>query len=386
MKKLTALILALAMLCCCVAGCSSSRDDTVMTVNGTAVSYDEYMFWLSQAVSELTSIYSSYSGTTVDWDGKFLFDTETTNIDWCLKRASQSIIRLHAMESKASEMGIELTDDEKQAISDEVDQIKEAYVTGDDEEAELKAVFENYSYTQESYETQRGLNYIYNNLFTELYGEQGEKLSEDIALEYAAENNYITSAHILFRTSEDVTDSEGNTTEEELSDSEKAEKKAKAEELAAELQAISDTSERWERFKELMDEYSEDTGKESFPDGYCFTTGTMVDEYDSTSRELEEYQVSDVVESSFGYHVIIRLPTKGSDLVSTYNSNYQSITVPLTYLAAPEEYDAQIAEWAEDAKVKYTKLYDSIDFSSFISADGFDFVCYEDYKANEEKK
>lgn len=386
MKKTIALLLALVMLCTCMAGCSGTKEDTVMTVNGTEVSYDEYMFWFGQAVSELTQLYQSYSGTTVDWSGKFLFDTEMTNVEWCVKRASQSVIRLHAMESKAGELGVKLTDEEKADINDEISQIEENYVTGSDTNTDLKAVFASYNYTQESYITQRSLNQLYNDLFTELYGEQGEKLSEEKALAYAEENDYITSAHILLRTTKDVTDSDGKTTSEELSQAEKDEKKAKATEIAAELQAITDNEKRWERFKELMDEYSEDPGKESFPNGYCFTTGSMVDEYDSTSRELEEYEVSGVVESSFGYHVIMRLPTKGTDLVSTYNSNYQQITVPLTYLAAPSDYDAQISDWADDAKVKYTSLYEKLDFASFINDGGFSFVPYEEYKADQSKK
>ena len=202
---------------------------------------------------------------------------------------------------------------------------------------------------------------------------------------YAEENNYITSAHILFLTSETVTDADGKSTSKELSDEVKAEKKAKAEELCAELKAITDDTERWTRFKELMNEYSEDTGLAQFPDGYCFTKGSMVTEYDDASRALKEYEVSDVVESQFGYHVIMRLPTKGTDLVS-YSNGYTQSVVPLTYLAAPVEFDADIAEWASSADIKYTKLYDSIDFSQFITSAGFTFQSYADYTAAKGKE
>lgn len=383
MKKLTAFILALVMLCACLTGCSGgSEEDTVMTVNGTAVSYDEYMVWLGQAVSELTDLYKSYSGTAVDWDGKFMFDDDMTNIEWCLKRATQSVTRLHAMESKAKELGVTVTDDDKQAVEDEIAQLKKNYAADGDS----AAFFASYNYTEESYTQQRTLNYLYNELFNNLYGEKGEKLSEDKVLAYADENGYITSAHILFRTSEDVTGDDGTTTSQELSDAQKAEKKAKAEQLSKELKAIDDNEKRWERFQELMNEYSEDPGKESFPNGYCFTSGTMVEEYDTASRELEEYEVSDVVESQHGYHVIMRLPTKSTDLVTYINSSYQQQTVPLSYIAAPSDYDSQIADWASSATVKTTKLYDSIDFSKAITSDGFKFIPYSEYKADQSKK
>ncbi len=381
MKKFIALILAAVMLCCCFTGCTGgSQEDTVMTVDGTAVSFDAYMAYLNQAVSELTDLYKSYSGTTVDWDGRFLFDDDLTNIDWCLKRATQQAARYCVIEAKAKEAGISVTDEQMENIDAEIESIKSTYATGDDPDTSLKAFFASYSYTEDSYRKLCQLNYLYSGLFEEIYGEKGANLDEEIVQSYAEENDYVTSAHILLLTTRDVTDADGNTTSEELSDSEKAEKKAQAEEFVTELKAISDDAARWERFKELMNEYSEDPGLEQFPEGYCFTTGSMVDEYDSATRELDEYAVSDVVESDFGCHVIMRLPTKGTDLVSYY-SGYQQMVVPLTYLAAPVEFDADIGEWANDAEIKYTKLYESIDFSEFIEAEGFVFQSYEDYTA-----
>ncbi len=387
MKKIIALTLALVMLCCCAAGCSSdAKEDTVMTVNGTAVGFDEYMAGLSQAVSELEDLYQSYSGTSVDWNGKFMFDDTTTNLDWCLKRAGQQVARYRVVEQKADELGITLTDEQKSGIDEQIENIKEQYVTSDDKaDTQLKAFFATYGYTEDSYRERCRLNYLYTNLFTELYGEQGEKLDEEKVLKYAEDNDYVTSAHILIKTTEDVTGEDGQTTTQELSEEAKAEKLAKAQELADELKAITDDAERWTRFKELMNEYSEDPGKESFPNGYCFTTGTMVEIYDTTSRSLEEYQVSDPVESEHGYHVIMRLPTTGEDLVSYY-SGYQQMVVPLSYMAAPSYYDTDIAGWTKEAKVKYTSLYEKTDFTQFITDDGFNFVCYADFKADQDKK
>lgn len=387
MKRFIALTLALVMLCCCAAGCGSdTKEDTVMTVNGTAVSFDEYMGGLNQAVSELEDLYQSYSGTGVDWDGKFLFDDTVTNLEWCLKRAGQQVARYRVVEQKAKEMGVTLTDEQTTAIDDQIQNIKDQYVTSDDNaDTQLQAFFASYGYTEDSYRERCRLNYLYSDLFTEIYGEQGSKLSDDKVQAYAEENDYITSAHILLLTSETVTDADGKSSSKELSDEQKAEKKAKAEELCAELKAITDDTERWTRFKELMNEYSEDTGLPQFPEGYCFTKGSMVTEYDDASRALKEYEVSDVVESQFGYHVIMRLPTKGTDLVS-YRNGYTQSVVPLTYLAAPVEFDADIADWASSADIKYTKLYDSIDFSQFITSAGFTFQSYADYTAAKSKE
>lgn len=378
MKKTIAMLLAAVMLCGCLAGCGGTKDDTVMTVNGTEISYDEYMTWLGSAVSDIKSIYSTYSGTDVDWDGNFLFDASITNAEWCIKHANENLTKLHSVESKAKELGVTVTDEQKEALEDEIEELRSTYATGDDTEASFKDFLAGYNYTQDSYRTQRNLNYLYYNVFAELYGEQGEKLDEAKVLDYAEKNDYVTSAHILIKTTKDVTDDDGKTTSEELSEAEKAEKLAQAQELADELKAIDDNEKRWERFKELMDEYSEDPGKESFPNGYCFTTNTMVEIYDTTSRELAEYEVSDPVESTHGYHVIMRLPMTSSDLVS-YQNGYQQSIVPLSYLAAPGYYDTDVSGWAKEATVKYTSLYEKVDFSQYITDDGFNFVSYADY-------
>lgn len=378
MKKTIAMLLAAVMLCGCLAGCGGTKDDTVMTVNGTEISYDEYMTWLGSAVSDIKSIYSTYSGTDVDWDGNFLFDASITNAEWCIKHANENLTKLHSVESKAKELGVTVTDEQKEALEDEIEELRSTYATGDDTEASFKDFLAGYNYTQDSYRTQRNLNYLYYNVFAELYGEQGEKLDESKVLDYAEKNDYVTSAHILIKTTKDVTDDDGKTTTEELSEAEKAEKLAQAQELADELKAIDDNEKRWERFKELMDEYSEDPGKESFPNGYCFTTNTMVEIYDTTSRELDEYEVSDPVESTHGYHVIMRLPMTSSDLVS-YTNGYQQSIVPLSYVAAPSYYDTDVSGWAKEATVKYTSLYEKVDFSQYITDDGFNFVSYADY-------
>lgn len=378
MKKTIAMLLAAVMLCGCLAGCGGTKDDTVMTVNGTEISYDEYMTWLGSAVSDIMSIYSTYSGTDVDWDGNFLFDASITNAEWCIKHANENLTKLHSVESKAKELGVTVTDEQKEALEDEFEELRNTYATGDDADASFSSFLASYNYTEDSFRTQRNLNYLYYNVFAELYGEQGEKLDEAKVLDYAEKNDYVTSAHILIKTTKDVTDEDGKTTSEELSEAEKAEKLAQAQELADELKAIDDNEKRWERFKELMDEYSEDPGKESFPNGYCFTTGTMVEIYDTTSRELDEYEVSDPVESTHGYHVIMRLPMTSSDLVS-YTNGYQQSIVPLSYLAAPGYYDTDVSGWAKEATVKYTSLYEKVDFSQYITDDGFNFVSYADY-------
>jgi hypothetical protein len=87
-----------------------------------------------------------------------------------------------------------------------------------------------------------------------------------------------------------------------------AQKREQAEAVVKELRAIEDPEELVKRFAELKEQYCEDTGKEIYPDGYTFTPGTMVQEFEDAIKAMGDYEVSEPVQTSYGLHVIMRLP------------------------------------------------------------------------------
>ena len=155
--------------------------------------------------------------------------------------------------------------------------------------------------TREFYDRMNRINYLYRQGYIQLFGETGELIDDAAAIAYLEDNGYVSANHILLMTIDSAT---GEALDEETI----AAQEEKAKEIAAELQAIEDPQLLLARFAELKEEYCEDTGKVSYPDGYTFTPGTMVAEFEDTCNALEDYQVSDPILSSYGYHVIIRLP------------------------------------------------------------------------------
>lgn len=375
MKKILSGILAAMMLMFCFTGCSKSAEDTVMTVNGSEVSFDEYMYWLGAAAAELQSYYSNYGGA-IKWDDDCMFDKGMTNAEWCIKRAGETVAEIHTIDNKAKEMKITVTDEQKDQIKEQIQQVKDTYCTGDDPDTEIVEVMKSYNFTLDSYTQIMNMNMLYMNIYSELYGENGEKLDDSKVLQYAEDNDYVTSAHILFLNTKTVTDADGKESKEDLSDAELAEKKAQAEDIVKELQAITDDSKRYDRFMELMNELSEDPGKTSFPKGYCFTKDSMVEEYDTASRELEPYAVK-LVESDYGFHIIMGLPTSPDDLVMAGNS-----TATLRALAAPEFYQDEVDGWTKGVEAKLTSAFKNFDFTQFFTDEGFTFVSYADYQAD----
>lgn len=133
-------------------------------------------------------------------------------------------------------------------------------------------------------------------------------------------------------------------------EAEDADKKALA-------QSILERIRNGEDFDTLMKEYSEDPGLATYPDGYVGTRGDMVAEYENAARALKVGEVSNVVETDFGYHIIMRIEP-------TLDMIYDQIgTGPIV--------DYKIAQTISDLDyVRYFETgpnYDSIDISKLYN-------------------
>ena len=75
----------------------------------------------------------------------------------------------------------------------------------------------------------------------------------------------------------------------------------KAEETANEVykKAVRGTD-----FDTLVKKYGQDPGATYYPEGYTFTKGDMVEEFENAAYELEVGEISKPVKSAYGYHVI----------------------------------------------------------------------------------
>ena len=91
--------------------------------------------------------------------------------------------------------------------------------------------------------------------------------------------------------------------------------KAVAKQLVNELKKGAD-------FDALMATYSEDPGSQSQPDGYVFTTGEMVPEFENATKALKVGEISGIVESTYGYHIIKRIDIPAAYVYDAYASEY----------------------------------------------------------------
>ncbi|MDD6307797.1 MAG: stalk domain-containing protein [Clostridia bacterium] len=108
------------------------------------------------------------------------------------------------------------------------------------------------------------------------------------------EKNHVSAKHILLRNVNKETNAPLDAVELE-----------KVKERASDL---LDKIKKGEDFDKLMLENTEDTGIKSNPEGYTFSKGVMVKEFEDTAFSLDVNAVSDVVETEYGFHIIKRVP------------------------------------------------------------------------------
>ncbi len=332
--------------------------EVIFTVNGQEITWDKYFYMLSSQVLQVQNYFesmSTYYGMEQHWKDEYAEGTSFAQA--AVDNTELNLLQLCAIELFAEENQVTLPEDELAALEE---QLREDIVnicgegaTEADFEEYLAGIYMNLDLYRWVFET----NSFYRQNYLQIYGEAGELYDEAAAMDYLVDNGYLSAGHILFMTVDPATG-------EALDEAAKAQKLEQAKAVAQELQAITDTEALLARFRELKDEYCEDTGKVNFPEGYTFTPGTMVQEFEDAVNALEDYQVSDPVETSYGYHVIMRLPLS-VDAAIEYASD--GVT-PLTAKgkASNQEYGQRLQSFYESLTPEYAPGFTPPDLLAYV--------------------
>ena len=122
----------------------------------------------------------------------------------------------------------------------------------------------------------------------EVSDEDAKKFHEENASQFE-QPELVRAAHILVGTR--------NPDGSEMADEKKKEQRKLADDLLKRAKANED-------FAKLAKEYSEDPGSKDKGGEYTFPRGQMMPEFEAAAFSLETNQVSDVVTTSYGYHII----------------------------------------------------------------------------------
>lgn len=277
-------------------------DTVVATVNGRDVTWDELYYWVcfyAQQVESNMQMYSMYYGQTMTWDDVAIEETNETLAQIALKQAADYAKQIESVLSLEEQYGI--TEKVDELFNVELEATKKSAIGENVTDEEYEEFLAKSNMSRSQYEKIMRFNIVYKEIFNKLYGENYELADAAKAVKFLEDNGYIAANHILFLTSDMATGEEF--------DAEKVESAYnRAVELSEELKAIEDHEELVKRFLELKEELDEDTGKVRYPNGYTFQDGEMVEAFYLGALNAEEYEVTDPIQTAYGYHVIIRLP------------------------------------------------------------------------------
>ena len=312
------------------------ENEIVLTVNGEGVTWEEFRYWLFAGLN--------YQGIvpdeSTDWDA-VVYD-EITLREYAMEDAIYSAILYNVVDQNAAEKGITITEEDEQEL-DGIMQSNIEYAGG--EEAFQQYLDDNrltYALMREMLKT----SFYYSDLFTEMFGAKGEKMTEQEVLLFGEENGFFRAKHILMSNQ----DAEGAALDEEAM----AAKREQLERILEEIRAAEDPA---AVFDARMWDFSEDPGLSAYPDGYQFLRGDMVQAFQDAVESLEDYGISDVIEMEYGYSIVMRLPLDPDGIaISEEQYGYT-----LRYDAATYAFEQVVQSWIDEADVEYTDVFERID-------------------------
>lgn len=290
MKRMVSLVAVAALSVAMLAGCgngeagSASNADPAITIEGASVSMDEANFYTYIMKSQ----YESYYGTEI-WDMEI--EEGVTFGDSMKEMVNDALVQMLILNAQAEDYGVSLTSDDNTAIDEYIENFK-ANVGEEEMTAE--------GFTEDVIRSIVEKSYIASYVYDAMMTQEEVELSD----EEKADAVCVRVQHILITTTETVTqDEEGNTvdmTADEI-DAYKAQQKLLAESVLAKAQNGED-------FQSLADEYTAENAGFEFafdkngfdPVNYSY----MVEPFYTASWQLGEGEISDLVESDYGYHII----------------------------------------------------------------------------------
>lgn len=334
------------------------RNPSTITINGADMSGDHFEY-LDRTYVPLREV-AEKMGMDVAWNGENstiditpaksklvingevvenpVYDAAKTQIDLYYQNQGQTLTTEELEEQaylyvterylvcqEAAKAGVALTDEEIAGVKAELEEV-ETTLGAEEYAAQLAAI----GYDEDSYLALQ-LQLALINKFEQTLGFTAEE--EEIRAFYDTyladkEQEYTVAKHILFST-------EGKT------DAEKAEVKKTAQTILRRIKSGAD-------FDKLMNEYSEDPGLANYPDGYTFTDGQMVAEFEAAAKALKNNQVSELVETEYGYHIIKKISSGVTD-------SYERLKDAIKEQILNEKYVAYVATLRETASIVWSK-------------------------------
>lgn len=331
MKKIISVILVLIMAVGLLSGCGASMDKinentniTVATIGGQDIYAYELMYLMKMGATK--------------------------------EQALNEFQAIKTLVEKAKEYNVELGEEDIANVDAQWEELCTQFGSEEDFIKELA----NYSLTAEQYKEIIKMSALCDKFYGEFENLSLIEATDDETATNFYNNNFLRAKHILLANQ----DQAGN----KLSEEEVAKKKAQAEDIVAKIKAGAS----FESFESL----SEDPGSAASPNGYTFLNtksetmkndeelagmfqqygvAIMVPEFEAGTAALGFNEVSEIVESDYGYHIIKRLDPHGE------GSEFDQLKSVIIYAIDSKKYSGVIEGWKAELKQKTNKYYDVLE-------------------------
>lgn len=343
MKKIIAVVLVLVMATTLFAGCGIKKNVTMDDINAN------------------TNVVVGKIGDQDIYAYELIFDMKRGATK---EQALQQLLGIKVMLQKAKELGITISDEEYNTLVEE--EWKSTAEQFESEEVFLKEL-EKFGITAAQYKEIIKMNITYSKVGEEIDNRDlfGKATEEDVRDFY--NNNFLGAKHILFSKLDDA--------QQPLSDDEVKAKKAKAEDVLAKIKAGA----AFEDFQNL----SEDPGLETSPNGYIFLNSQsetlkadqdllvalqemgmaygigemtiMVPEFEQGTAAIGVNEVSEIVESEYGFHIIKRIDLHADPSI------FEGLRSVLDYVINSLKYTGFIEGWIAEYKQSTNEYYEALE-------------------------
>lgn len=362
MKKFLIGLLVMTLMTTILSGCqpeenAKSPEQVLATIEGKEVDVKEALFFVyniqSQFGEEYMSEVNPYGEGTVG--------------DFVKEQALDTTVIINLIEHIADEMNITLTKEEKEEQKANAKAYFESLDAAVIEEngfelGTIEGIMSKYALLNKVYEKEIDDSKIdQEKLKSDLESYAKQDVKYDSIQKYGAEGSAISvrARHILIKT---IDDSYAPLPEAEL---EVARNKAK--EALERVRANED-------FATLVREYSQDEGSIETGGEYTFSRGEFVPEFEEAAYSMEPGEISDLIESQFGYHII---KVEEKDIAPTKEQieereQYQK-DVEEQFKTTQKQilFDEKITEWRETYKIDIDEeLWENIKVVGQTNADG----------------
>lgn len=304
--------------------CTGAKN-SVVKVGDSYVSQSEFKYYLNSVKSQMegTELSSEEDWQTKEVEGKKAIDLAKE------KSLDTAVDNLAYIE--VGKKVVTLTDDDKNKITSLKNNIITRYGGQSKYNERIKSWGVDDRFIDMLCESE-----IYHSKLEEKIESEND-ITDDM-LKETFKQKYRRAKHILFLTQD-------MTTGLALSDDEKKAAYEKAQEVFVRAQSGED-------FDALAKEFTQDPGLASNPDGYVFTDGEMVSEFEDGVDMLQNGQMS-FVTSSYGYHIIKRLPL--DETPELFESFFESKKDDVKNIIINDLLEQKMEEWKSEYNIVIEK-------------------------------